>query len=279
MCRLHVMADPGVIVPEVAAPQPGNDDIAMMDLAAEEDEDDDDMMTSLPPMVSITRVPKEQAVAAPALKIRSDLGPIMTPPPAAVSSRGTPPPLLRVGAAPRPGFPPMPRLRLGAVRGTGPAAAFPLGGGAGMMNPHHNMMAFSSANSMMLPMYHHQPPPIMSQAMMATNAQLGLPVIAGTMSLNRGMMQQHQRLARLQHKQQQQQQQLQQQQQQQQQQLQQQRQMASMRHQRIAGMQQQQRATGLVRQRTTFNPSMLPQASRPVQVIKILNKFYFCLLK
>ena len=101
--------------------------------------------------------------------------------------------------------------------------------------------------------------PVMSQAMMlpTSHAQLGLPVIAGTMSLSRGAMQQQQRQLAHMHNQQQM---FHHQQQQQRQQL------AGMQQQRMAAMQQQ-RPTGLVRQRTTFNPSMLPTVNRPVQVI------------
>ena len=275
------MADPGVIVPEVA---PGTDDLTAMDLAEEEEEDEDDfdddvalhkalkreleddMISSLPPMVSITRVPKvkpaEPTAATPALKIRSDLGGGPVTP---SSSRGTPPPLLRVGALPpRPSLPPMPRLRLGAVRGTGPArgvvpsSPFPLNG---MMN--HHLLPYS-AESLMNMHQQQQQRPVMSQAMMmATNAQLGLPVISGTMSLSRGAMQQQQRqLASLQ-----QQQQLVHQQQQRQH-------LAGMQQQQRMAAMQQQRSTGLVRQRTTFNPSMLPTVNRPVQVrLKQFFKF------
>jgi hypothetical protein len=260
------MADPGVIIPEVA-PQAGNDDITAME---EEDDDndeavikkeiDEDVINSLPPMVSITRVPKvkPEASAAPLLKIRSDLGAggMGTTPP---SSRGTPPPLLRVGNGglpARPSLPPMPRLRLGAVRGTGPTAAAARGGIPagyplnGMMN-HHHMMPYSAESLMSMSQYQR---PVMSQSMMHPNAQqLGLPVIAGTMSLSRGaaiQQQQQLRQEQLLIKQQQQRQLANQQQQQRQ----------------LAAMQQQQRATGMVRQRTTFSPAMLPTANRPVQV-------------
>jgi hypothetical protein len=267
------MADPGVIIPEVAQ-QLGNDDISAMEEEEEEDEEkeavikkeiDEDMISSLPPMVSITRVPKVKAdpgaaAATPLLKIRSDLGGV------GGGGRGTPPPLLRVGGMPaRPSLPPMPRLRLGAVRGTGPtagggrippaAAGYPLNGMANHHHPH-SMMQYSAANLLSM---QQQQRPIMSQSMMmAANAQQ-LPIIAGTMSLSRGAaMQQQRQLASLQ---------------QQEQLLLKQQHQRQLQQQRLAAIQQQQRAaTGMVRQRTTFSPSMLPTVNRPVQVhiIKII---------
>merc|ERR1719402_1873973 len=66
----------------------------------------------IPAVVSITRVPaRPPQPGLGGLKVRTDLA----------SARAGPPPLLRVGGPPRPSLPPMPRLRLGGARGSGPA--------------------------------------------------------------------------------------------------------------------------------------------------------------
>ena len=76
------------------------------------------MNGDIPAVVSITRVPakaKQQEVhSGGGLKVRTDLG---VPPP-----KPGPPPLLRVAGGPgaRPALPPMPKLKLGGQRSSGP---------------------------------------------------------------------------------------------------------------------------------------------------------------
>ena len=75
--------------------------------------------SEIPAVVSITRVPakpKQQEVpSGGGLKVRTDLG--------APTQKPGPPPLLRVagGPSPRPSLPPMPKLKLGGQRTTGPS--------------------------------------------------------------------------------------------------------------------------------------------------------------
>ena len=258
------MADPGVIIPEV------NYDDDMGDLEEDdimEDEEDkpttSELLENIPAMVSITRVPKNRPPAVQS--------PGMTGAPHDVKPHvkgGPPPPLLRVGGGPN--LPPMPRLRLGGVRGAAPPRA-PAPGGFNAPHHHHpamngmlNMMQNNMTENMM-----------MGHPAMQPNAGMGgMPIIAGTMSLrgmrpsmpvNRvhpgmrapqgirnGMMQQHGMRPGFQQ---------------------------GSKFQRMGGMQQQQQglrpgmpavgSTPQVRQKTAFRPAN--PNSRPVQVFKFKN--------
>ena len=117
----------------------------------------------IPAVVSITRVPargrpEEARQPGPGIKVRTDLGP---------SPRAGPPPLLRVaGPGARPALPPMPRLKLGGQRGASPR--FSGHHSNGMLTMGGLGGQYQSGRGM--------------QGMMGTQ-NLGLPVIAGTMSL------------------------------------------------------------------------------------------------
>jgi len=135
---------------------------------------DDETNGEIPAVVSITRVParakpvEEMKSPPPGIKVRTDLGP---------SPRTGPPPLLRVaGPPPRPSLPPMPKLKLGGQRAPqprfhSPQASNGMGMMMGMGNPGFQGGQMTSMGQMLAlsQAQHHQP--------------LGLPVIAGTMSL------------------------------------------------------------------------------------------------
>ena len=164
------MTDHGVIIPDMSGSF--NDDISADDddIAADEEDTTNDLLESIPAMVSITRVPKsrppEQDIKPPNIHVKG----------------GPPPPLLRVG-----GLPPMPRLRLGNMRGTAPPPqrqpiyppSHPIHSMMNMMGSQQRNGGFSES--------------------MAARQQMGhpgLPVIAGTMSLQNSSLRHQQQQQR-----------------------------------------------------------------------------------
>jgi len=131
----------------------------------------------IPAEMSITRVPAKSPVQG-GIKVRTDLGSLRA---------AGPPPLLRVGGPPRPSLPPMPRLRLGGMRGTGPSRQqqSPL---AGMMNMNMNMgmmRGHSMPPSRQIGgQYGGQQGQMMGGISNANNFNNSLPIISGTMSLH-----------------------------------------------------------------------------------------------
>ena len=161
------MSDHDVIIPEASLVN-FDDDISSdieEDSMESMEQRNGALIETLPAMVSITRVPKSRPEMNPGggkpLHVKG----------------GPPPPLLRVGQ-PVNSLPPMPRLKLGGVRGTGPTGpsravyhGHPLNG---MMNMMPTSLSFSDG------MLHARQQ--MGQNIMSS-ANMGLPIITDTMSL------------------------------------------------------------------------------------------------
>ena len=133
----------------------------------------------IPAVVSITRVPARPKApeVQQGIKVRTDLG----------APKQGPPPLLRVAGPSRPSLPPMPRLKLGGQRGAGPTGPrFPQHQQSqqnplnGMLNMMRNNMQATSQGMMQGSMIS---PPMNHMMGINNQHQMGLPVIAGTMSL------------------------------------------------------------------------------------------------